>query len=59
MLSRVKLKIGNIDAMYNSLDTKLDVLSVSNELLEKLSLTNLKNTLVDIVPQCACGSTKD
>ena len=42
--------------MYNSLDTKLDVLSVSNELLEKLSLTNLKNTLVDIVPQCACGS---
>lgn len=58
MKSRVTLKIGNIEELYNSIKTKIDITTASNELLDKLSLSNFKNSLVDIVPQCACGSMR-
>ncbi len=56
MTSNVELKRISLDELYESIDYKVDLLKVSPEVLDNITITEFHNKIVPMSPRCLCGS---
>lgn len=56
MNSNVEFKRINLDKLYESMDYKIDLLTVNQDVLDNVTITQFQNKLVPMTPQCLCGS---
>lgn len=55
MDSNVHFKRLSLNALYHSLDYKIDLLTISQDVLDRITITQFQNKLVPMTPQCMCG----
>lgn len=55
MISNVEFKRLSLNDLYHSLDYKIDLLTINQDVLDRITITQFQNKLVPMTPQCMCG----
>ena len=57
-VSNIELMRINLDDLYESVETKIDLSNVSDEVIDNVTINSFQNFTVNITPQCLCGATR-